>query len=551
MEGQRIGFTVGVGTHYKCTAVIQEASKVSIGDFLLIADSEAEASVWVKVTKLELVNPLLPLEAIGTLAQEGLSPLDVPISLSRQQLTAELEVLGVILLESESLEMCVFPVRPASPVFYPDAHQVEELLYSERDDTTLIEIGSLRGRPDIKASVDANKIASRHLAILAMTGAGKTVAARCLIRGFFEKDFPILIIDPHGDYFGFKRLFPNKVRLFFPSLQLTPENREVIVELIYKFTTGLTEAQGELLDQLLRDNIVKNTTEIVDYIGLLTRKVWDAQAGRATKAVVFRKLKILEESIREMKKINSELIRRIKGYKFEPLPDSYNAPQEIVNKGLISILYLGGYDNLLQSTIVSLVMENLFQHRLAMDNAIPPFITLLEEAHNFIPSAREGSADVPSVSTLRKLITEGRKFGTGLIIVSQRPSRLDTTLVSQCNTFLILRMINPADQTFVKNVVEGFGSSEETFLPALTPGEGIWSGQSVRFPIQVRIGYNKDEEGLKMNEDVLQEAKNWQPGKVSRSRVPVPLVEDSVAKKVQPSKKTSRFNRLKKGKRRK
>ena len=60
---------------------------------------------------------------------------------------------------------------------------------------------------------------------------------------------------------------------------------------------------------------------------------------------------------------------------------------------------------------------------------------MVEEAHNFIPSTGEGQANTPSVEIIRKVITEGRKFGVGLLLISQRPSRLDETTLSQCNTY--------------------------------------------------------------------------------------------------------------------
>ena len=99
-------------------------------------------------------------------------------------------------------------------------------------------------------------------------------------------------------------------------------------------------------------------------------------------------------------------------------------------------LYLAGYDHLNQSAIVSIVLEALFAHRSTLQNVIPPFQAVIEEAHNFIPSRQEGTDETPSLTTIRKVITEGRKFGTGLVLISQRPSRLDETTLAQCNSFL-------------------------------------------------------------------------------------------------------------------
>ena len=88
----------------------------------------------------------------------------------------------------------------------------------------------------------------------------------------------------------------------------------------------------------------------------------------------------------------------------------------------------------------------IYLHRQEVNEEIPPFLTIIEEAHNFIPSRSENKDDLPSVETIRKVITEGRKFGTGIMIISQRPSRLDETIASQCNSQIIFRMVNQRDQ---------------------------------------------------------------------------------------------------------
>lgn len=87
----------------------------------------------------------------------------------------------------------------------------------------------------------------------------------------------------------------------------------------------------------------------------------------------------------------------------------------------------------------------------------------------------------------RQIAQEGRKFNVGLILISQRPSRLDETTLSQCNSFIIMRMVNPADQNFVRRVIETLGEDEANLLPDLDVGEAILSGQLINFPVLVRI----------------------------------------------------------------
>ncbi|HPC54317.1 MAG TPA: ATP-binding protein, partial [Verrucomicrobiota bacterium] len=164
--------------------------------------------------------------------------------------------------------------------------------------------------------------------------------------------------------------------------------------------------------------------------------------------------------------------------------------------------------------IASILLEAIYEHRANLSNRIPPFLAVIEEAHTFIPSSREGASDVPSLETIRKLITEGRKFGTGLVLISQRPSRVDETILSQCNSFLILRLVNPRDQNFVKQIMENLSEQDARMLPGFGPGQGIISGQAVRFPLLARIRMDEDLIYTDLgDENFLKQARDWKPDK--------------------------------------
>ena len=89
--------------------------------------------------------------------------------------------------------------------------------------------------------------------------------------------------------------------------------------------------------------------------------------------------------------------------------------------------------------------------------------------------------------TSKQIAQEGRKFGVGLVLISQRPSRLDETTLSQCNSYVIMRMVNPADQNFIRKVIETVGEDEANLLPDLDVGEALLSGQFINFPVLVKI----------------------------------------------------------------
>ncbi len=187
-------------------------------------------------------------------------------------------------------------------------------------------------------------------------------------------------------------------------------------------TQGLTDPQREVLADLLAEKDPSAGTPVRDYIHELVRAVDRRLASpqqdgrkRPTMGALRRALLQVQHYLDRMH-VTNERMRHTFARKglvgFEQLPDPSSSPDQIISPNQVSILYLGGYDQLTQCTIVSILMEGLFEHRASLSNRIPPFATFIEEAHQFIPSSREGTEDAPSVDTLRKVITEGRKFGT-------------------------------------------------------------------------------------------------------------------------------------------
>ena len=93
-----------------------------------------------------------------------------------------------------------------------------------------------------------------------------------------------------------------------------------------------------------------------------------------------------------------------------------------------------------------------------------------------------------------------------LILISQKPSRLDETSLSQCNTFICMRLSNPRDQEFVRRVIEQISQEDLRSLPNLGDGQCFISGQAVKFPLQVQVKFDADlQSGYVGNEDFLKE----------------------------------------------
>jgi len=167
----------------------------------------------------------------------------------------------------------------------------------------------------------------------------------------------------------------------------------------------------------------------------------------------------------------------------QPLPTDR---KELVSYGQISVVALAGYTSDFQATIYSIIADDIFEARVR-DELKLPVLLVLEEAHNFAPAKAMTPAEQRAITTTKQIAQEGRKFGVGLILISQRPSRLDETTLSQCNSYIVMRMVNPADQSYVRRVVETLAEDEARLLPDLDVGEAILSGQLINFPVLVRM----------------------------------------------------------------
>lgn len=108
---------------------------------------------------------------------------------------------------------------------------------------------------------------------------------------------------------------------------------------------------------------------------------------------------------------------------------------------------------------------------------------VLEEAHNYL-KAGEDSISSRTVQTIAK---EGRKYGVGLLLVTQRPTELDETVLSQCGTLIALRMTNKGDRGHVSAAVQDELYDMVSLLPSLRTGEGLIMGEAVRIPSRVKF----------------------------------------------------------------
>ncbi|MGD0036482.1 MAG: ATP-binding protein [Bacteroidota bacterium] len=154
----------------------------------------------------------------------------------------------------------------------------------------------------------------------------------------------------------------------------------------------------------------------------------------------------------------------------------------------ITILDLSGVPIDILNTIVGVLLRILYEglfwsRRLSQGGRHRPLLVVMEEAHNYLNDNFKGIAS----SVVQRIVKEGRKYGIGAMIVSQRPSEINSTILSQCGTFFAMRLANATDRGHIGAALPDNLDGLTNMLPILRTGEAIIIGESVKLPMRTII----------------------------------------------------------------
>jgi DNA helicase HerA-like ATPase len=372
------------------------------------------------------------------------------------------------------------PFAPGSPVFAAENQFIKSTI-GIKDSGAYI--GLLDGY-DLKVRLPIDNLVKKHVSVLAKTGTGKSYLTGVIMEELAENRIPVVIIDPHGEYFTLQSANskPSEMK-FMPRFGIEPKSYKSIVQM-FGFRMG---KEIKLNSRLSADEIAH----------MIPVKIPASQ-----KALLYSAVKNLEDReytlsdvIDEVGKSKSQtrwsllssLESLMKTGIFSTKPTT---PEELVQEGKISIIDLKEARPEIQQMIVLKFAEELFSAR--KRGRIPPFLFVLEEAHNFCPE--KGLGQVASSRIIRTIASEGRKFGMGLMVVSQRPANVDKNILSQCNTQVILKVTNPNDLKAIADSVEGMGAGVKEDIRDLPVGVAMVVGITDQ-PLIVDIRIRRSEHG--------------------------------------------------------
>jgi DNA helicase HerA-like ATPase len=182
----------------------------------------------------------------------------------------------------------------------------------------------------------------------------------------------------------------------------------------------------------------------------------------------------------------------------------------------ITILDLSGVPSAvlirLIGSILRIIYEALYWSREKTEGGVlRPLLVVMEEAHRYLMA----EADNVALAMVRRVVKEGRKYGVGAMIVSQRPAEIDETVLSQCGTVVALRLSNPTDRARVKGTLPDNLAGLMDLLPVLRTGEAIITGEAARLPVRCRITLPAEKHQPRSKDPKVSEA--WRSKRLSES----------------------------------
>ncbi|MBE9076861.1 DUF87 domain-containing protein [Romeria aff. gracilis LEGE 07310] len=358
-------------------------------------------------------------------------------------------------------------------------------------------VGSLLLRPGgaVPVALDVKELVSTHMAILAGTGSGKSYTAGVLIEEFLQpyNRAAVLIFDPHGEYgtlaemrghpaFATADGYAPKVKILTPDdicIRISSLDYYDVMTLLPEMSDRQQSILNKAFTLLKRHRSGEYRWNVDDLIA----------------AVNEADLSVDDEGNEKIGSSAPAITWKLERFARSPYFHQMNhlAPRDLFEPGQVTVLQMNEISQEEQQVICAAVLRQSYQARMntakeklteADENYLPyPIFTLIEEAHRFCPAHEPARCK----AILRTILSEGRKFGLGVGLITQRPGKLDSDVLSQCMSQFLMRIVNPVDQESLKYGVEAAGRDLLKELPALTKGQVIISGACVNTPVLCQV----------------------------------------------------------------
>ena len=535
----RLGTVVEVTTPVQVEFVAEESVTPEVGDYVAVVH---EGGSWILGMITHVERGSRELSGRSLLSASEADRIIELVGEPRQWARAKVKLLGRVEEGPNGVRLVLPRTPPPSGAgVYKAPAQSLQAVFSPS--CPGVAIGSLLTREDVKVVLDPNEMISRHLAVLAVTGAGKSNTVAVIVEKLLELNGVVLLFDLHSEYSGMTlslgargevvtldpKINVNSLSLGEFSYLLGISYEKAARQYIYlrRLWRAAWALRGkDLLDSIIREAGIEDPEpgNVLDGMIAIAEVVKDAiESGEVVGSAVPLGGGVSLVVDKDAKNSLYGLISRLthlKESKRQLL--SATAPEIIstLENGRVVVVDMGplgedAADVLVGHTLTTLLAkakEAISARRSGEqppEDAPPlPVMVVLEEAHILIPNDR----DTYTRHAASRVAREGRKFGIGLTLVSQRPKRLDSDVLSQMVNKIILKVVEPEDQAYVRRATEFLSEDLVSYLPSLNVGEAVIVGPMVRLPAIVKV----DLFGGKRGGESLRATEEWAKAASSR-----------------------------------
>ncbi len=380
------------------------------------------------------------------------------------------------------------------------------------------------------AWLDGNKLFQRHAVIVGSTGSGKSYTVATLIEKIAKlKSCNVVLFDIHGEYAPIKadgikhyRIAgpgdsPSDDVLFLPYWLLTYD--EMLSLMLDRsdnnapnqamvFSQSVFKAKEDLLDEFditdlsgkitidspvpyrvsnVLENLKNKNTE--KKIGSTGRETQGDFYGKLSRFIQRLESKTTDKRLNFMFSDNEELIK----YDYMTnLCKQLMAPAS--QSGGVKIIDFSEVPSDILPLIVSLIARVIFYVQQWMEkDKLNPISIFCDEAHLYMPAKAKYGVEDSSLQSFERIAKEGRKYGVGLAVISQRPSEVNRTVLSQSSNYIAMRLTNADDQNVIKKLLPDNIGDFADLLPILDVGEAIVVGDACVIPSRIHIDKPEQE----------------------------------------------------------
>ena len=387
-----------------------------------------------------------------------------------------------------------------------------------------LNIGTYALNKHADAYLDGNKFFQKHAVIVGSTGSGKSCTVATIIQQIaMLKSANAVLFDIHGEY---SPIVGDNIRhyriagptdtyeddiLFLPYWLLTYE--EMLAMLLDRgdqnapnqamlFSRTVLKEKKTFLSENGREGLADNITidspvpynmnGVLDEFNRLNTEMVPGANNKLKKgdynSILSRFIQRLENKVND-KRLNFMFCKDDHLLKYEYIDLLFKKLMlSASNNGGIKIIDFSEVPSDILPLIVSLIARLVFsvQQWVEKEN-IQPIALFCDEAHLYIPQDVKDGVETLSLNSFERIAKEGRKYGVGLVVITQRPSEVDRTVLSQSSNYVAMRLTNSDDQNVIKKLLPDSIGNFGDILPILDVGEALVVGDACLLPSRIII----------------------------------------------------------------